>query len=151
MQLNVNTIVVIVVLMALEGVALYFIMPNREWKDVGPNSGVVVEADLFEQELGVFKVIKLRPGEPSLKISFTCVGTIEKKYKDDFMDRLEKKRNRVKEGVAKVVREAPDADIYSASLAMLKHKILKEANSKIGDGSALIKEIILNDFEPVEF
>ena len=125
--------------------------PKVEKQPEEPGDGSNPAKYDLEFELGVFKVIQLRPDKTSLAISFTVMGVVEKNYQKEFQELFEKRKSRVKQKIGEVVRQAPEHEIYSSSLAKLKNKLLNEVNKVLDPNTQYVKQIVLIDFEPIEF
>ena len=107
-------------------------------------SGLTVEV-----ELGDFSVTSYQPAsEVTLRIDFHLFGTVMEDSENDFMGRLDRNTNRVREQVIVTVRNAELTDLTDPGLGLIKRRILTKVNRTLG--KPLLRTIVISDFSFIE-
>lgn len=106
-------------------------------------------ASTVEVELGQFSVTSFQPSsEVTLRIDFSLFGTVTEDNESQFLTRLERSKNRVREQVIVTVRNAELTDLTDPGLGLIKRRILTKVNRTLG--KPLLRTVVISEFSFVE-
>ena len=120
-------------------------------QEIEQNTGMELDmsSSTMEVELGDFSVTSYQPAsEVTLRIDFHLFGTVMEESENDFMGRLERNTNRVREQVIVTVRNAELTDLTDPGLGLIKRRILTKVNRTLG--KPLMRTIVIGDFSFIE-
>ena len=120
-------------------------------QEIEQNTGMELDmsSSTMEVELGDFSVTSYQPAsEVTLRIDFHLFGTVMEESENDFMGRLERNTNRVREQVIVTVRNAELTDLTDPGLGLIKRRILTKVNRTLG--KPLLRTIVIGDFSFIE-
>ncbi|MEM1305163.1 MAG: hypothetical protein AAGG46_09710 [Planctomycetota bacterium] len=105
--------------------------------------------DTIEVEIGAFSVTRYNPeADKTMNIDFELFATVLVEEEEDFRERFEGNRNRVKEQVVLTLHGAQTTDLTSPELGLIKRRILEKTNHALG--RPLVRQVLLTRFNFVE-
>lgn len=106
-------------------------------------------SDAEEVDLGNFTVSGFQPASNStLFITFHLYGTVRHKYADEFSERLEENKHRIRDNIIVIIRSADITDLTDAGLGLIKRRILETTNRTLG--KPLLQEVVFSEFSFIE-
>lgn len=120
-------------------------------QEIEKDSGLPADssAPTVEVELGDFAVTSYQPSsETALRIDFHLFATVAEDSQNQFLDLLERNKNRIREQVIVTMRNAELTDLTDPGLGLIKRRILTKVNRTLG--KPLLRTIIISDFSFVE-
>jgi flagellar FliL protein len=106
-------------------------------------------SDADEVDLGNFTVSGFQPASNStLFITFHLYGTVKHKYVDEFNQRLEENKHRIRDNIIVIIRSAEITDLTDAGLGLIKRRILETTNRSLG--KPLLQEVVFSEFSFIE-
>jgi flagellar basal body-associated protein FliL len=107
------------------------------------------DADIKEIDLGEFDVSSYQPlSNTTLRISVHLYGTVATEDENEVLDKLEAKRQRMREQVLVILRSAELTDLTDAGLGLIKRRILEKTNRTFG--APLLHQIVFSEFSFME-
>ncbi len=106
-------------------------------------------SDQHEVDLGEFSVTSYQPvSNSTLFITFHLYGTIKRKHNDEFSNRMDENKHRIRDNVLIIIRGAEITDLTDAGLGLIKRRILETTNKTLG--KPLLQGVVFSDFSFVE-
>ncbi len=143
---------IIVGLMLIEGVALYFLLPNKESADAKKEAEVAqakADAELVEFDVGKFSTTNLMSPEGEIKVDCQIGLGTAKKIQKDAETAFKANTLRIKEAVNTVIRKAQKETLMEPSLSTLKTSTQRVSGRRHRRDKEYLKEIIVADFKAV--
>ena len=98
-----------------------------------------------EIDLGQYNVTGYQPvSNTTLIITFHLYGTVKAKHADDFGQRLEENKHRIRDNVIAIVRSADVTDLTDAGLGLIKRRVLETTNKTLG--KPLVQSVMFSEF-----
>jgi hypothetical protein len=98
-----------------------------------------------EIDLGQFNVTGYQPvSNTTLIITFHLYGTVKTKHADDFAQRFEENKHRVRDNIIAIVRSADVTDLTDAGLGLIKRRVLETTNKTLG--KPLVQSVMFSEF-----
>jgi flagellar FliL protein len=105
----------------------------------------VAIGDQSEIDLGQFNVTGYQPvSNSTLIITFHLYGTVKTKHTDDFEQRFEESKHRVRDNIIAIVRSAEVTDLTDAGLGLIKRRVLETTNKTLG--KPLVQSVMFSEF-----
>ena len=154
--------VIVAVIVSLEAVAVYFLLPNpdviaakvrdevkQELNDASETEEDVAQVDekieYGEVELGTFSLVIHQPSaNTTLNLTCLVMGTVDKTDEAEFTKLLANNSNRLRERIIIEFRSAEISELTDAGLGLLKRRILEKSNQLLG--KPLLKTIMFPEY-----
>jgi hypothetical protein len=125
---------------------------KTEKKDEGHGGGhgeepkkKVIIGEQAEIDLGQYNVTGYQPvSNTTLIITFHLYGTVKTKHADDFAQRFEESKHRVRDNIIAIVRSAEVTDLTDAGLGLIKRRVLETTNKTLG--KPLVQSVMFSEF-----
>lgn len=105
--------------------------------------------EIVEVEIGPFSVTRFNPEtNMTTNIDFELFATVLAEENEDFTERFESNRNRVREQVILTLHGAKMTELTSPELGLIKRKILEKTNRALG--KPMVREVMVTSFNFVE-
>ena len=105
----------------------------------------VTIGDQTEIDLGQYNVTGYQPvSNTTLIITFHLYGTVKTKHSDDFTQRFEESKHRVRDNIIAIVRSAEVTDLTDAGLGLIKRRVLETTNKTLG--KPLVQSVMFSEF-----
>jgi flagellar basal body-associated protein FliL len=105
----------------------------------------VTIGDQTEIDLGQYNVTGYQPvSNTTLIITFHLYGTVKTKHSDDFAQRFEESKHRVRDNIIAIVRSAEVTDLTDAGLGLIKRRVLETTNKTLG--KPLVQSVMFSEF-----
>lgn len=114
-----------------------------------PKRASKAHTEYAEVDLGEFTVTVYQHASSSTQfISFHLFGTVKHKSVDDFNERLEESKHRIRDNILVIIRSAEMSDLTDAGLGLIKRRVLETTNKALG--KPLLQGVIFSEFSFVE-
>ncbi len=157
--------IVVGVIVVIECVAAYFLLPSSEkatamaelavqndppqLTDLEPAEEEEEEVSTVEIDLDAFNVSSYQPAtNTTLRIDLHIYAVVDQENEAEFLTLFEKHRHRIREQILVIIRSAELGDLTDAGLGLIKRRILDKVNKTLE--KPLVERIIVSDFSFVE-
>lgn len=147
---KIKILVLLVIVMGLEGAALYFFLPqissgNTQKTDDG-SSDDSISADMIEVEIGKFIVTNDQAaGTVSMHLKFTITGVVTKSRELEFHRKVSSDHHAlVRQTIESVWRSADMDELIEPDLYSIKLKIRKKINKILKQD--YIRQVLVSDY-----
>lgn len=107
------------------------------------------QEETVEVEIGTFSVTRYNPeADKTTNIDFELFATVLAEEQEEFTERFDSNKNRVREQVVLTLHGAQTTDLTSPELGLIKRKILEKTNHALG--KPLVRQVLLTRFNFVE-
>jgi len=98
-----------------------------------------------EVDLGEYDVSSYQPlSNTTIRISLHLYGTVLVDDKEEVLQRLDEKRQRMREQILVTLRSAEITDLADANLGLIKRRILEKTNRTFG--KPLLQQVVFSEF-----
>jgi len=98
-----------------------------------------------EVDLGEYDVSSYQPlSNTTIRISLHLYGTVLVKDKEEILQRIDEKRQRMREQILVTLRSAEITDLADANLGLIKRRILEKTNRTFG--KPLLQQVVFSEF-----
>lgn len=105
--------------------------------------------DQEEVDMGKFTVTAYQPASNmTLRIDFHLFGTVYADQKQEFIERMTARENRVRDHIYVTIRSVNLADLTDAGLGLIKRRILETTNQTLG--KPLLQAVVFREFTFIE-
>lgn len=141
-------------LMIFEGATMYFVMPRVSSKvqaeDERGGQAAARPSEFFECELAIAKLNNTSdPGVP-VQVDYKVYAVVGKQYEGEFKEQIDKKKFRIKEAVATVMRKASYDTLQEPTLTTLKRQIKEAVADVVGRDKEFIDKIVIPEFKTMD-
>lgn len=141
------------VMMVVEAVGILFFLPGSApaVEETGAAAkGNAASAEYFECELAAAKLHNTIDPEAPVSIDYKVYAVVPKQAETEFKDEVERKKFRIREAVATVMRRAHTDWLQEPSLVTLKRQIKEAVADVVGRDKDYVDKIVIPDFKMME-
>lgn len=140
-------------LMLAEGAMLYFFLPSGGSginADEAAKKANAKAVDFAECELAAAKLNNTIDPDVSVSVDFKVYAVVYKDREEEFKQQFEKKKFRIKEAIATVMRKANHEWLQEPALTTLKRQLKEAVVEVVGRDKEFVERIVIPEFKTME-